>query len=109
MVKPALPDSMIEVALQECCGAISGFEKLAEGLDSQTYGFRHGNAGYVGRINRSRRGFCKDAFVYHRFASPTLPIPEIIGITQLDEGQFHLYLAWGPRREGPRPHFVGIP
>jgi hypothetical protein len=32
------------------------------------------------RINRSRRGFCKEAFVYHRFASPTLPIPEIDGI-----------------------------
>jgi hygromycin-B 4-O-kinase len=88
MAKPMLSDSMIEAALQERCGAIAGFEKLAEGLDSQAYGFRRRNAGYVARINRSSRGFCKDAFVYHRFASPTLPIPEIVGITQLDDGHF---------------------
>ena len=101
MAKPVLPDSMIEAALQERCGAISGFEKLAGGLDSQTYGFRHGNAGYVARINRSRRGFCKDAFVYQRFASPTLPIPEIIGITRLDDGHF---VCISRRAPGVRVH-----
>ena len=53
MAKPVLPDSMIEVALQERCGAICGFEKLAEGLDSQAYGFRHRSEGHVARINRS--------------------------------------------------------
>jgi hypothetical protein len=70
MAKPVLADCVIKAALQERCGATSAFEKLAEGLDSQAYGFRHHKVGYVARINRSSRGFCKDAFVYHRFASP---------------------------------------
>jgi hygromycin-B 4-O-kinase len=85
MAKPVLADSVVEAALQERCGAISGFGKLAEGLDSQAYGFCHRKADYVARINRSGRGFQKDAFVYRRFARPTLPIPEIVDIAQLDD------------------------
>jgi hygromycin-B 4-O-kinase len=101
MAKPVLADSVIEAALQERCGTLSGFEKLAEGLDSQAYGFCHGNRDYVARINRSSRGFWKDAFVSHRFASPMLPIPEIVGITQLDDGHF---ICISRRAPGVRVH-----
>jgi hygromycin-B 4-O-kinase len=100
MAKPVLPDSMIEAALQERCGAIAGFEKLAEGLDSQAYGFRHRNAGYVARINRSDLGFRKDAFVHGRFARPTLPIPEIVDIRHL--GKHHICIS--RRAPGVRVH-----
>jgi hygromycin-B 4-O-kinase len=85
MAKPSLPDFMIEAALRERWGEVSAFGKLAEGLDSQAYGFRHDDADYVARINRSSRGFRKDAFVHHRFAGPTLPVPEIVDIAQLDD------------------------
>jgi hygromycin-B 4-O-kinase len=86
MAKPLLADSTIQAALQERWGEISAFERLAEGLDSQTYGFRHNDSEYVARINQSSCGFQKDAFVYRRFASPTLPIPEIVDIARLDDG-----------------------
>jgi hygromycin-B 4-O-kinase len=86
MAKPVLADSVIQAALQERWGDVWAFKKLAEGLDSQAYGFCHRKADYVARINRSGRGFQKDAFVYRKFASPTLPIPEIVDIAQLDDG-----------------------
>jgi hygromycin-B 4-O-kinase len=86
VAKPSLSDSTIQAALQERWGKISAFERLAEGLDSQTYGFRHDGSEYVARINRSSCGFQKDAFVHHRFASPTLPVPEIVEIARLDDG-----------------------
>jgi hygromycin-B 4-O-kinase len=86
MAKPVLADSVIQAALQERWGDVWAFKKLAEGLDSQAYGFCHRKADYVARINRSSRGFQKDAFVYRKFASPALPIPEIVDIAQLDDG-----------------------
>jgi hygromycin-B 4-O-kinase len=86
MAKPSLSNSTIRAALQERWGEISAFERLAEGLDSQTYGLRHDGAEYVARVNRSSCGFQEDAFVYRRFASPALPIPEIVEIARLDDG-----------------------
>lgn len=64
---------------------ILDFRQLAEGLDSQAFGFRRGATDYVVRINRSSVGFEKDAFVHRCFASPTLPIPQILDIGRLDE------------------------
>jgi hypothetical protein len=68
MAKPSLSDSTIRAALHERWGEISASERLAEGLDSQTYGFRHDGVEYVARVNQSSCGFHKDAFVYR--ASP---------------------------------------
>jgi hygromycin-B 4-O-kinase len=101
MAKPSLADSVIRAALQERCGAVSAFSKLAEGLDSQAYGFRHGSADYVARTNRSSHGFQKDAFVYQRFASPMLPVPEIVDITRL--GDSHV-ICISRRAPGVRVH-----
>ena len=71
--------------LQQRWGTISDFSPLAEGLGSQAFGFRHGAADYVVRINQSIDGFTKDRFVYHSFASPDLPIPEVLDIGHLDD------------------------
>jgi hygromycin-B 4-O-kinase len=100
MAKPALADAVIRAALQERWGDVSAFSKLAEGLDSQAYGFHHGRADYVARINRSDLGFRKDAFVHGRFARPTLPIPEIVDITHL--GEHHICIS--RRAPGVRVH-----
>jgi hygromycin-B 4-O-kinase len=100
MAKPSLADSVILAALRERRGAISGFARLAEGLDSQAYGFRHDHADYVARVNRSSRGFRKDAFVHQRFAGPTLPIPEIVDITRLGDA----HICTSRRAPGVRVH-----
>jgi hygromycin-B 4-O-kinase len=84
MAKPLLPDSVTLTALQERYGAVSAFARLAEGLDSEAFGFRRDDTDYVARINRSGRGFEKDAFVQRSFARPGLPVPEIVEIAQLD-------------------------
>jgi hygromycin-B 4-O-kinase len=86
MAKPSLSESTIQAALRTRWGEISAFERLAEGLDSQTYGFRHDGVEYVARVNQLSCGFQKDAFVYRRFASPALPIPEIVDLARLDDG-----------------------
>jgi hygromycin-B 4-O-kinase len=101
MAKPSLSDSTIQAALQKRWGEISAVERLAEGLDSQTCGFRHDGADYVARINRSSCGFQKDAFVYRRFAGPALPIPEIVDIARLDDGHA---LCISRRAAGVRVH-----
>jgi hygromycin-B 4-O-kinase len=101
VAKPSLSELMIRAALQERWGEVSAFGKLAEGLDSQAYGFRHDDADLVARINRSARGFGKDAFVHRRFAGPTLPVPEIIEIAQLDDGHV---ICVSRRAPGVRVH-----
>ena len=71
MPKPSLSSKNIQGMLQQRWGTISHFGPLAEGLNSQIFGFRHGAANYVVRVNQSIDGFTKDRFVYHSFASRT--------------------------------------
>jgi len=84
MPKPSLSSQTIQGMLHQRWGTISDFSPLAEGLASQAFGFRHGVADYVLRVNQSIDGFTKDRFVYHSFAGPDLPIPEVLDIGQLD-------------------------
>ena len=77
---------MIEAMLRERWGDVSGFSRLAEGLASQAFSFRHDAAEYVVRINGSIAGFEKDSYVSRRFASSALPIPEVVSIGRFDEG-----------------------
>jgi hygromycin-B 4-O-kinase len=100
MAKPTLAASVIQTALEERYGDVSAFRRLAEGLDSQAYGFCRRGAAYVARINRSRRGFDKDAFVSRKFARPTLPIPEIVEIAPLGDA----YVCVSRRAPGVRVH-----
>jgi hygromycin-B 4-O-kinase len=86
MRKPSVPQSSIEAVLRELWGDVSGFSRLAEGLASQAFSFRHDADEYVVRINRSIAGFEKDAYVSRKFASPALPIPEVVSIGRFDEG-----------------------
>lgn len=67
-------------------GEICDFPVI-QGEDSQTYAFRRGADRYILRINRSSMGFEKDKFVQQRFATPKLPIPEIVSIGTLADGR----------------------
>ena len=84
MPKPSLSSQTIQGMLHQRWGTISDFSPLAEGLASQAFGFRHGMADYVVRVNQSIDGFTKDRFVYRSFAGPDLPIPEVLDIGHLD-------------------------
>ena len=92
---------MIEAMLRERWGDVSGFSRLAEGLASQAFSFRHDAAEYVVRINGSIAGFEKDSYVSRRFASSALPIPEVVSIGRFDEGHA---LCISRRAPGVRLH-----
>jgi hygromycin-B 4-O-kinase len=85
MPKPSLSSQTIHGMLQRRWGTVSDFSPLTEGLASQAFAFRHAAADYVVRVSRSIDGFAKDRFVYRSFASPDLPIPEVLDIGQLDD------------------------
>src|SRR5689334_17391163 len=87
MPKPSVPRAEIQDTLRRGWGDISDLRPLAEGLASQAFGFRHGAAEYVVRVNESIEGFEKDLFVSRRFATPNLPIPEVLQIDRLGGGQ----------------------
>jgi hygromycin-B 4-O-kinase len=103
MPKPSLSPSTIHGMLQQRWGTIADFIPLAEGLDSQAFGFCHGAADYVVRINQSIDGFTKDQFIYRRFASPDLPIPEVLDVGHLDDA--HAFCV-SRRLPGVRLHDV---
>ena len=85
MPKPSLSPKTIQGILQQRWGTIDDFNPLVEGLASQAFGFRHAAADYVVRVNQSIDGFTKERFVYRSFASPDLPIPEVLDIGHLDD------------------------
>lgn len=84
MPKPSIPPAEIRFLLPHRWDDASDLYPLAEGLASQAFGFRLGAAEYVVRINRSIEGFEKDRFVGRKFATPALPIPEILDVGHLD-------------------------
>lgn len=51
---------------------------MAEGEDSRVFGFDADGANYVARINPAAGGFRKDQLAFERFASPALPVPEVV-------------------------------
>ena len=83
MSKPSVPLARVERTLQKEWGSFSDLQALAGGLTSQVFSFRSGDAEYVIRISDSPYSFQKDAFVSHRFASPSLPIPKVVKLGQL--------------------------
>jgi hygromycin-B 4-O-kinase len=85
MPKPSVSSQTIQDLLEERWGTVSDFRPLAEGLDSQAFCFSQRASSYVVRVNRSIDGFRKDRFVYKCFASPNLPIPEVLDIGRLDD------------------------
>ncbi len=71
---------MLKADLESVFGEISDLHPIAQGEDSKTYGFHQKGNRYVLRIKRLIAGFEKDAFVSRKFATPFLPIPEIVSI-----------------------------
>jgi hygromycin-B 4-O-kinase len=84
-VKTQLPPRDIQALVERAIGAVSEFEPLPEGLESQTFGFRQGSARYVARVRRTAHGYHKDAFAWRAFSSAALPIPEIVSIETFGE------------------------
>lgn len=98
MNKPVVHPAALQIELQGALGDISDLEPLIEGEESRVFGFRWEGADFVVRVNPSADGFHKDAFAYRRFATPTLPIPEVLSIGRLGSG--HAYCV-SRRLPGP--------
>ncbi|MFK0162562.1 phosphotransferase family protein [Rhizobium sp. NPDC090279] len=79
-MKPALPFEAIVEAVERDLGAISQWNPVSQGEESQAFGIHVGGESLVLRINRLAEGFQKDVFCARRFASPALPIPEVLSI-----------------------------
>lgn len=86
MNKPGISDTAVRALLQREFGDVSPLEPLQEGEESRAFAFDSGGRACVVRINRSARGFEKDAWVQRRFVREGLPIPEIVAIGLLDDG-----------------------
>jgi hygromycin-B 4-O-kinase len=78
--KPEFAPAQIEAFLRARFGRVEGIERLAEGDESQAFGFRGDGAALICRINRSRLGFDKDGFAHRHFASEALPVPAVLSI-----------------------------
>lgn len=86
MAKPRVPPPLIQSHLIAAFGAVTDFQPVSEGEDSQAFGFVRGRDRYIARINASAAGFRKDDFVSRRFAGMHLPIPDVIAIDRLPTG-----------------------
>ena len=86
MRKPALSLAAVEAALAKNWKSVADLTPIVEGEESQACSFRQGTQEYILRINRAAAGFQKDALAYRRFASGTLPIPEIVEIGETGDG-----------------------
>ena len=82
-MKTDLPAWTIKAAVELRLGPVSDFERLPEGLVSQTCGFRQGPSQFVARVSPSHVGFRKDAFAWRAFSSAALPIPEVVSIDSI--------------------------
>ncbi|RUW44824.1 phosphotransferase [Mesorhizobium sp. M8A.F.Ca.ET.021.01.1.1] len=80
MIKPTVAPSQILDRLAQRFAGISDFQQASEGEESQAFAFASEGNPYIIRINRSDAGFEKDRFLFQRFASADLPVPEILTI-----------------------------
>lgn len=86
MNRPPLSRAFLTYEMRQILGGISELVPIIEGEESRVFGFRHGQNDLVLRVNRDMEGFRKDDFAYRSFASVELPIPEIIAIGSLADG-----------------------
>lgn len=103
-MKTELRASDIQALVESCFGPVTHFEPLPEGLASQAYAFRQESTPYVVRVGRSPWGDRKDAFVWRAFASPALPIPEILRVDIVGE----VALCISRRAPGARLRAAGV-
>lgn len=98
-MKPQLsPQSIMTVVARDSGMELAGYEPVSEGEDSQAFAVRMGDEACIIRVNRSAKGFHKDAYCYRRFGSAELPIPEIIRIGRLDEESCYCISRRAPGR-----------
>lgn len=67
--------------------AATNVEQIGEGAWSRCFGFRRGDAALAIRFGKYVDDFQKDQFAY-RYASPTLPAPEVLDIGQAFGGYY---------------------
>lgn len=79
-MRPMLSRRTIAEAVERDLGPVSQWSFVSEGEESQVFGIRLGNEDLILRVNPSAEGFHKDAFCHRHFASPSLPIPEVLSI-----------------------------
>ena len=89
MPKPTVSPDQIEAMLRQSRENASDFCPIAEGLASQAFRFRSGDAEYVIRVNQALTGVKKDLLVSQKFARAALPIPEVVELGHLEDG--HAY------------------
>lgn len=82
--KTTLSPAAARAALRRRRPGARGFTPLAEGEESQAFGFAQEGERFVLRIHPCSEDFEKDAFVQRRFAGPALPIPQIVEIGRFD-------------------------
>lgn len=85
MRKPNFLPGQIEDHLRSRFTRFGEFEALSEGEESQAFAFQGDGEKLVARINKTRIGFDKDRYAHRRFASETLPVPEVIAIEPLED------------------------
>jgi hygromycin-B 4-O-kinase len=86
MRKPTVFKSSLTSIITRALGEISNLTQITEGEESRAFSFRTIDENYIVRINQTADGFKKDAYVYQWFAKATLPIPEIVKLGELDDG-----------------------
>jgi hygromycin-B 4-O-kinase len=70
---------------------------IGSGMFSQAFSFTVDRQAFVFRLNAYEEDFQKDAFAYHHFSAPALPIPKVVRIGWFDDPR---YFAITERCEG---------
>jgi hygromycin-B 4-O-kinase len=90
-VKPVVEQEAILSLLREVFDSpVQELTVVEGGLTAQVLSFRTANREYVLRINPGSfdAGFRKEAFIYQNFASPSVPIPPIVRMGQLENHSY---------------------
>jgi hygromycin-B 4-O-kinase len=83
--KPTLSIETLQDVVRTRFSAAAGpLQQLIEGEESQAFWFRDSGGDFVLRVHASPEGFWKDAYARAHFASPDLPIPEVLEVGQID-------------------------
>lgn len=84
-LKPVVDrDEVIALLERELGTTISEFTEVAGGNVARTFSFEADGQPYIVRFNREMgANFAKEALIAHSFASPEIPIPEIVHLGRL--------------------------
>lgn len=84
--KPTIKQEAMLTLLNKQFGkTIAGLKPIQTGHMSRSYSFTVGGKDYILRFNSSSESFEKDAYAHNHYASPSIPIPRIVTIGQVEE------------------------